>query len=83
MIKSIYGAIELGINYCEDCATANMQNFYADSGSVAVEVQKIMALKMAVQYWYAQGKKSKNNFCCDTFPVIMGHMERHVSVCDP
>lgn len=71
-------AIELARRLVAITADPLQHVFISDSGSVAVEV----AMKMAIQYWYAQGRSGKQHMLSlrkgyhgDTFGAM--------SVCDP
>lgn len=71
-------AVKLATTLAKITPTGLNKVFFSDSGSVAVEI----AMKMAIQYWHAQGQPQRTTFLTlkrgyhgDTFGAM--------SVCDP
>ena len=71
-------AIKLGQKLIEITPKELTKVFFADSGSISVEV----ALKMALQYWHQKGEKNKTKFVTP-FGGYHGDTFGAMSVCDP
>jgi len=71
-------AIKLGQKLIEITPDELTKVFFADSGSISVEV----ALKMALQYWHQKGEKNKTKFVTP-YGGYHGDTFGAMSVCDP
>jgi len=71
-------AIKLGQKLIDITPNELTKVFFADSGSISVEV----ALKMALQYWHQKGEKNKTKFVTP-FGGYHGDTFGAMSVCDP